>query len=63
MVWWWRKGKRPIFAAPAKLFWEVRPARMTDHPKEARLRGEPLGACLEGKREKSFMLWQIRVLW
>ena len=35
---------------------------MTDHPKEARLRGESLGACLEGKREKAFMLWQERVL-
>ena len=31
-----------------KLFWEVRPVRMADHPKEARLREEPLGACHEG---------------
>ena len=31
-----------------KLFWEVRPVRMADHPKEARLREESLGACHEG---------------
>ena len=31
-----------------KLFWEVRPTRMADHPKEARLREELLDACHEG---------------
>ena len=62
MVWWSGKGKRPILWLLPKPFWEVRPARMTDHPKEARLRGEPLDVCLEGKREKAFMPWQVRVL-
>ena len=42
------RGEKTYFAAPAKLFWEVRPVGMTDHPKEARLREEPLGACHEG---------------
>ena len=55
MVWWWGEGKRSILRLLPKLFWEVRPAGMTDHLKEARLRGESLGACLEGKREKAFM--------
>ena len=48
MVWWWREGKRPISQLLLKLFWEVHPARMTDYPKEARLREEPLDACHEG---------------
>ena len=48
MVWWWGKGKRPILRLLPKLFWEVRPAGMTDHPKEVRLREEPLGTCHEG---------------
>ena len=47
IVWWWGEGKRPILRVLPKLFWEVRPARMTDHPKEARLKEEPLGACHE----------------
>ena len=38
----------PISRLLLKLFWEVRLARMTDHPKEARLMKEPLGACHEG---------------
>ena len=62
MIWWWGEGKRPILWLLPKSFWEVRLAEMTDHPKEARLRGETLGACLERKREKAFMLWQVRVL-
>ena len=62
IVWWWGEGKRSILRLLPKPFWEVRPAGMTDHPKEARLRGELLGACLEGKREKPFMPWQVRVL-
>ena len=41
-----------------KLFWDVRLAGMTDHPKEARLREEPLGACHEGEREKTPIPWQ-----
>ena len=62
MVRWWGEGKRPILWLLPKPFWEVRPAGMTNHPKEARLRGEPLGVYLEGKREKAFMPWQVRVL-
>ena len=42
------EGKRPILRLLPKLFWEVRPAGMTDHPKEARLWKEPLDACHEG---------------
>ena len=62
MVWWWGEGKRPISWLLFKLFWEVRLAGMTNHPKEARLREESLGAYLEGKRKKTFTLWQVRVL-
>ena len=62
MVWWWGEGKIPILRLLPKPFWEVCLAGMTDYPKEARLRGEPLGACLEGKREKAFTPWQVRVL-
>ena len=47
MVWWWGKGKRPILQHLPKLFWEVHHAGMTDHPKEARLMEELLGACHE----------------
>ena len=57
MVWLWGEGKRPILQLLPKPFWEVRPVGMTDHPKEARLKREPLGAYLEGKREKAFMPW------
>ena len=56
------RGEKTYFVALPKPFWEVRPVGMTDHPKKARLRGEPLGACLEEKREKAFMPWQVRVL-
>ena len=62
MVWWWGEGKIPILRLLPKPFWEVRPTGMIDHPKEARLRGQSLGACLKGKREKVFMLWKVRVL-
>ena len=48
MVWWWEEGKRPILWLLPKFFWEVRSAGTTDHPKEVRLREEPLGACHEG---------------
>ena len=61
MVWWWGDGKIPILRLLSKLFWEVHPAGMTDHPKEARLREEPLGACREGYREKTPTPWQERV--
>ena len=42
------RGKDLFLQLLSKLFWEVRLARMADHPKEARLREEPLGACHEG---------------
>ena len=42
------RGEETYFAAPAQALREVRPAGMTDHLKEARLREEPLGACHEG---------------
>ena len=35
VVWWWGEGKRPIFGPCSSLFWEVRPAGLIDHPKEA----------------------------
>ena len=43
-----RGGKDLFLWFLPKLFWEVRPAGMADHPKETRLREEPLGACHEG---------------
>ena len=42
------KGGNLFLGLLPKLFWEVRPAGMADHPKEARLRKELLGACHEG---------------
>ena len=48
MVWWWGEGKRLILQLLPKLFWEVYPAEMIDHLKEAKLREDPLGACHEG---------------
>ena len=50
-----KRGKDLFCGSCPSSFWEVRPARMTDHPKEARLRGEPLGACLKGKRERKHL--------
>ena len=38
LVWWWGEGKRLILRLLPKPFWEVRLARMTNHPKKARLR-------------------------
>ena len=35
VVWWWGEGKGSIFGPCSSLFWEVRPAGMIDHPKEA----------------------------
>ena len=35
VVWWWEEGKRSIYGPCSNLFWEVRLAGMTDHPKEA----------------------------
>ena len=35
VVWWWGEGKRSIHGSCPSLFWEVRPAGMIDHPKEA----------------------------
>ena len=52
MVWWWRKGKRPILRFLPKPFWGLRPIGMTDHLKEVRLREEPLGACLESRERE-----------
>ena len=60
MVWSWEERKRPILQFLPKLFWEVRPAGMADHPKEARLREEPLGACHKGWRERTPTPWQER---
>ena len=42
------REEETYFTAPAQALREVRPAGMTDHLKEARLREEPLGACHEG---------------
>ena len=56
------RGEKTYFAAPAQALlggtscWDDRP------PKRGKVEGEPLGACLEGKREKVFMPWQERVL-
>ena len=48
------RGKDLFLRFPSKPFWEVRPAGMTDRPKEARLRGETLGAC-HGEREREHL--------
>ena len=48
MVWWWGEGKISILWFLPGLFWEVRPAGMTDHPKEVRLKEEPIDAWHEG---------------
>ena len=52
------RGEKIYFAAPAQAFlggtscWDDR------SPKRGKFEGEPLGACLEGKREKVFIPWQ-----
>ena len=51
MVWWWGEGKRSICDSCSSLFWEVRPARMIDHPKEASLRGNRWVHALRVERE------------
>ena len=56
------RGEKSIFMVPAQALSGRCPAGMAYYPKEARLRGEPLGTCLEGKREKAFIPWQVRVL-
>ena len=35
VVWWWGERKRSSHGPCPSLFWEVRPAGMIDHPKEA----------------------------
>ena len=54
MVWWWGEGKRSILQLLPKLFWEVRPAGMTDHPKEASLRGNHWVHALRVERESIY---------
>ena len=51
MVWWWGEGKRSIYGSYPKPFWEVRPVGMTDHPKEASLRGNRWVHALRVERE------------
>ena len=56
------RGEKVYFAAPTQALlggtscWDDIP------PKRSKFKGKPLGACLEGKREKAFMPWQVRVL-
>ena len=54
MVWWWGEGKRPILRLLPKPFWEVRPAKMIDHPKEASLRGNCWVHALRVERESIY---------
>ena len=42
------RGENTYFAAPAQALLGGTSCWMTDHPKEARLREKPLGACHEG---------------
>ena len=51
MVWWSGEGKRSIYGSCPSLFWEVRPAGMIDHPKEASLRGDRRVHALRVERE------------
>ena len=54
MVWWWGEGKRFILQLLPKPFWEVRPVGMTDHPKEASLRGNHWMHALKVERESIY---------
>ena len=51
MVWWWGEGKRSILRFLPNPFWEVRPVRMIDYPKEASLRGNRWVHALRVERE------------
>ena len=51
MVWWWGEGKISILRLLPKPFWEVHPAGMADHPKEASLRGNRWVHVLRVERE------------
>ena len=56
------RREKTYFAAPVQALlggtscWDDRP------PKRGKVEGEPLDACLEGKREKAFASWQVIVL-
>ena len=54
------RGEKIYLQLLPKLFWEVRPAGMTDHPKEASLRGNCWVHALRVERERAFILWQER---
>ena len=56
MVWWWGEGKRSILRLLPKPFWEVRPAGMTEHPKEASLRGNHWVHALRVERESIYIV-------
>ena len=55
-----RRGEKIYFVPPAQALlggtscWDDRP------PKRGKFEGEPLGACLEGRREKVLIPWQER---
>ena len=49
------RGEKTYFLLLPKLFWGIHPVGMTDHPKEARLREEPLGACHEDRERKHLL--------
>ena len=54
MVWWWGEGKRSILRLLPKPFWEVRPVGMTNHPKEASLKGTRWVHALRVERESIY---------
>ena len=54
MVWWWGEGKISILRLLPKPFWEVHPAGMIDHPKEASLRGNRWVHALRVERESIY---------
>ena len=51
------KGEKIYFTAPAQAFLENMSCWDDRLPKRGKFEGEPLGACLEGKRKRAFIPW------
>ena len=62
MVWWWGEGKISILRLLPKPFWEVRPAGIIDHLKEASLRGNRWVHALRERERKHLYRGRKEVL-
>ena len=54
------RGEKIYLRLLLKPFWDVRPTGITDHLKEASLKGNHWVHALKVKRERAFIPWQER---